>query len=75
MITKQRLIYKDYHGSVNFSVKDNIWFGKVLGIHSLISYEGRTFDALQKDFEEAIDDYLFECKEHQEMPENPALNE
>lgn len=50
---KRILIYKDYHGLVNFSVKDNVWFGKVLGIHSLISYEGRTLDALQKDFEKS----------------------
>ena len=32
--------YKDYIGSVEFSEKDKVFYGKVLGIRSLISYEG-----------------------------------
>ena len=32
--------YKGYVGSVEFSEEDGIFYGKVLGIRSLISYEG-----------------------------------
>ena len=32
--------YKDYVGSIEFSEEDKIFYGKVLGIRSLISYEG-----------------------------------
>ena len=32
--------YKGYVGSVEFSEEDGIFFGKVMGIRSLISYEG-----------------------------------
>ena len=32
--------YKGYVGSVEFSEKDGLFFGKVQGIRSLISYEG-----------------------------------
>ena len=32
--------YKGYVGSIEFSEADGIFFGKVQGIHSLISYEG-----------------------------------
>jgi predicted HicB family RNase H-like nuclease len=32
--------YKGYIGSVEFSESDSLFFGKVQGIRSLISYEG-----------------------------------
>ena len=32
--------YKGYVGSVEFSESDGVFFGKVQGIRSLISYEG-----------------------------------
>ena len=32
--------YKGYVGSVEFSEEDGIFYGKVMGIRSLISYEG-----------------------------------
>ena len=33
--------YKGYVGSVEFSEEDGLFFGKVMGIRALISYEGR----------------------------------
>ena len=53
--------YKDYIGSVEFSEEDQIFYGKVLGIHSLISYEGESAKELIQDFHEAVDDYLELC--------------
>ena len=32
----------DYVGNVEFSEEDEVFFGKVIGIRSLISYEGST---------------------------------
>ena len=48
--------YKGYIGSVEFSAEDNILFGKVQGIRSLISYEGKTVYELINDFHGAVDD-------------------
>ena len=42
--------YKGYVGSVEFSEEDGIFFGKVMGIRSLISYEGETVKELLDDF-------------------------
>ena len=39
---KNTMEYKGYIGSVEFSEEDCILYGKVMGIHSLISYEGET---------------------------------
>ncbi len=61
--------YKNYIGSVEFSEKDYVFFGKVLGIHSLISYEGSTAKELIDDFHNAVDTYLEECKQAGKNPE------
>ncbi|MBR6332304.1 MAG: type II toxin-antitoxin system HicB family antitoxin [Dehalococcoidales bacterium] len=63
------LKYKGYIGSIEFSEPDKVFFGKVLGIRSLISYEGANGDELIKDFHEAVDDYLKECEEEGCAPE------
>ena len=61
--------YKGYVGSVEFSENDGVFFGKVQGIHSLISYEGTTAQELVSDFHGAVDDYLISCEEDGIEPE------
>ena len=61
--------YKDYVGSVEFSEDDAIFYGKVLGIRALISYEGSTAHELVEDFHNAVDEYLELCKENGTEPE------
>ena len=39
---KNTMEYKGYVGNVEFSEEDEVFFGKVIGIRSLISYEGAT---------------------------------
>ena len=53
--------YKGYLGSVEFSEADGVFFGKVMGIHGLISYEGTDVKELVEDFHRAVDDYLDLC--------------
>ena len=61
---KNLLEYKGYYGSVEYSREDALLYGKVLGINSLISYEGESVAELQQDFEGAVDDYLEVCAEN-----------
>lgn len=42
--------YKGYVGSVEFSEEDGIFYGKVMGIRSLISYEGESAKELRTIF-------------------------
>ncbi len=56
------LSYKGYRGDVAYSASDNVFYGKVQGIRSLVSYEGSTVAELQVAFEEAVDDYLELCE-------------
>ena len=67
------LDYKGYYGTVEFSAADNILFGKVIGINSLISYEGDSVINLKKDFESAIDDYFELCNENGVEPEKAYI--
>ena len=50
--------YKGYGGNVEFSEEDALFFGKVLGVRALISYEGENARDLVEDFHRAVDDYL-----------------
>ena len=50
--------YKGYVGSVEFSEEDALFFGKVLGVRALISYEGENARDLVEDVHSAVDDYL-----------------
>ena len=61
--------YKGYVGSVEFSEKDGLFFGKVQGIRSLISYEGTNATELVSDFHGAVDDYLALCEAEGISPE------
>ena len=61
--------YKGYLGSVEFSEEDGLFYGKVMGIRSLISYEGETAKELLEDFHGAVDDYLEACAAEERQPE------
>ena len=66
---KNTMEYKGYVGNVEFSEEDEVFFGKVIGIRSLISYEGATAKELIKDFHDAVDDYLALCEAEGVEPE------
>ena len=61
--------YRGYIGSVEFSEEDGLFFGKVQGIRSLISYEGENARELIDDFHNAVDNYFEECKRINSEPE------
>ena len=60
---KNMMEYKGYLGSVNYSDDDEIFFGKVEFIRSLISYEGYDVASLRESLHEAVEDYLTMCEE------------
>ena len=66
---KNTMEYKGYTGSVEFSAEDKVFFGKVLGIRALLSYEGSNAEELLDDFRGVVDEYLAHCSEHGVEPE------
>ena len=67
------LQYKGYVGSIEYSQEDGLFFGEVLGIKSLISYEGNCAKELVADFQGAVDDYLILCEEEGSAPETAQI--
>lgn len=56
------LKYKGFIGSTSFDDRRNRFTGRVLGIDSLISFEGESVQQLTESFHKAVDDYLVFCK-------------
>lgn len=56
---------------MEYSDEDECLFGKVVGLKSLISYEGNSVHELKQNFEKSIEEYLEDCKERGINPEQP----
>ena len=65
------MTYKGYFAKINFDERDNIFWGKVIGIKDSITFEGETVKQLTEDFYNAIDHYLLDCKQEGRTPEKP----
>ena len=63
------MTYKGYIGSIAFSEKDNIFYGKIEGINGMVNFEGESVEELTAAFHGAVDDYLVYCKEEGNEPE------
>lgn len=64
--------HKGYTARVELDERDNIFVGRVLGLHAMISFHGETVTELRQAFEAAIEDFLLDCKEQGVKPEKPA---
>lgn len=63
--------HKGYLGSVEYDEAEEIFFGKVMFVGALISYEGTNASNIKTHFREAVDDYLTLCAERGLKPEKP----
>jgi predicted HicB family RNase H-like nuclease len=57
-MTARTLSYKGYVATIERDERDDIYWGKVLGMTDRITFEGETLQALADDFHNAIDFYL-----------------
>ena len=64
--------HKGYTARVEFDERDSIFVGRVLGLHTMISFHGETVAELRSAFETAIEEFLQDCKEQGIRPEKPA---
>jgi predicted HicB family RNase H-like nuclease len=60
---KNTLNYKGFLGSVTFSAKDDILYGKIECIEDLILFEGGSVSEIKNAFKEAVEDYIDKCKQ------------
>lgn len=69
------LYYKGYYGKIEYSAEDKVIYGKIMGIHSLISFESKSATDIENEFHNAVDDYLSYCEEEGIEPEKTILME
>jgi predicted HicB family RNase H-like nuclease len=67
----QTLQYRGYDGSVLYSAEDKMLHGRILGIRDMVSYGGTNVRSLEKNFREAVDEYLEFCKAEGKTPNQP----
>lgn len=63
MLFGQFVEYKGYIGSIEYSFEDDIYYGNLLNIRDLVTYEGSNIGGLYNSYHEAIDDYIEFIKE------------
>jgi len=65
------LQHRGYDGSVEYSAEDKMLHGRVLGIRDTISYGGTSVRAIEKNFRDAVDEYLEFCEKRGKTPNTP----
>ena len=68
-MTKNVLKYKGYLAKIEIDFEDNILHGRIEGISDMITFEGKTPEECEKDFQEAVDEYIAFCKEVGKAPD------
>ena len=63
------LKYKGYIATVGYSSADKVFYGKIEGINDLVNFEADNVKDLEKEFKEAVNDYLATCKELGKEPD------
>lgn len=66
---REAMEYKGYFAVPEYSVEDEVFHGKVLGINDLVDFEAESVPEMKEAFKEAVDDYLEFCKEIGKEPE------
>jgi predicted HicB family RNase H-like nuclease len=63
--------YKGYIGKVEFDDEANLFYGEVINLRDVVTFQGETVNELRKAFHDSVDDYLEFCAARGESPEKP----
>lgn len=69
MMKSNILEYKGYHTKVEFDSEGLVLRGKIEGISDFVNFECEDIKDIEKEFHEAVDDYLEFCKEVGKEPD------
>ena len=63
--------HKGYFAKVEFDDEANTFYGEIINLRDVITFEGETVEELRKTFHDSVEDYLEFCAERGEDPEKP----
>lgn len=64
--------YKGYYGEASFDDEDGIFYGEVIGIQDVITFQGDSVAEAESAFRDSIDEYLNFCAERGSPPNSPV---
>jgi predicted HicB family RNase H-like nuclease len=65
------LKYKSYTGIIEYDEQGKIFTGEVVGLKTVITFQGRTPQELEDSFHTSVDLYMQMCREDGITPEKP----
>jgi predicted HicB family RNase H-like nuclease len=65
------LQHRGYDGSVEYSAEDKMLHGRIVGIRDMVSFGGTSVRELEKNFRDAVEEYLDFCKKRGKTPNKP----
>jgi predicted HicB family RNase H-like nuclease len=65
------LKHNGYVGQVQFDSDADIFYGEIIGIRDVITFQGRTVDEIKQAMIDSVEDYLDMCRKHDKEPEKP----
>lgn len=68
MIKKNILEYKGYHTTIEFDAETFVLRGKIEGINDFVDFKSSDPKLIEKEFHDAVDDYLIFCQEMGKEP-------
>lgn len=66
------LTYKNYTADIEVDVQAKILHGRVRDIQGVVTFEGKTVEEIEHEFQKSIDIYLTFCQEVGQEPEKPV---
>lgn len=57
------LKYKDYLAKIEYDADEKLLYGTIQGISDLIIFEASSVSEIEKEFQDAVEDYIETCKE------------
>jgi predicted HicB family RNase H-like nuclease len=63
--------YKGYSATAEFDAEAGVFFGRVIGLRDVITFQGTSVAELTQAFHDSVNDYLEFCAERGEQPEKP----
>lgn len=66
---KDLIQYKGYSSRPEYSADDHIFFGRIIGIRDVVYFQSDSAKDIEKEFHEAVDDYLEFCAEVGKEPQ------
>lgn len=63
--------YKGYDAVIDFDDDGGLFYGEVLNIRDVVTFQGTTVEELRQSFRDSLDDYLAFCAAEGKEPDKP----